>query len=63
MSVSLMSEDFPLPLTPLTPIKHPRGILMSTFLRLLPVAPNSSMNLPFPFRRTGGISIFFIFFL
>ena len=39
--------DFPLPETPVTQVKLPNGILRFTLLRLFPVAPVISKNLPF----------------
>ena len=47
-----MSEDLPLPLTPLMPTRHPSGMSMSTFLRLLPLAPRMPRDSPLP-RRLG----------
>ena len=39
--------DFPLPETPVTHVKLPKGIFKFTLFRLLPVAPVISKNLPF----------------
>ena len=39
--------DFPLPDTPVTQVKLPSGIFKFTLLRLFPVAPVISKNLPF----------------
>ena len=56
----LQNVDFPLPDTPVTQVNVPNGILRFTFLRLFPVAPNISKNLPFFAERLLlGISIFF----
>ena len=57
-----MSEDFPLPETPVTQVSVPRGIVKFTFLRLWPLAPFNFKKLPFPFRRFSGISIVFFSF-
>ena len=57
--VSKMSDDFPPPETPVTQVNVPRGILTSTFFKLLVFAPINSINLPLPLRRVSGISIFF----
>ena len=39
--------DFPLPETPVTHVKVPKGIFKSTFFKLLPDAPLICKNLPF----------------
>ena len=57
-----MSEDFPLPETPVTHVSVPRGTVKFTFLRLCPLAPFNFKKLPFPFRRFSGISIVFFSF-
>ena len=46
-NVCNIKVDFPLPETPVTHVKVPKGILRLTFFKLLPVAPNISKNLPF----------------
>ncbi len=55
-----MSEDFPLPDTPVTATKSPSGIATLTFCKLLQVAPSILMKLPFPGRRTFGMGIYFL---
>jgi hypothetical protein len=52
--------DLPLPDTPVTQVKQPKGIFKSIFFKLFPVAPPISRNLPFfanflPLKR---VSIF-----
>ena len=54
-SVSLMSVDFPDPLTPVTTISVPRGKSMSTFFRLLPDAPFIVIFFPLPFLLFSGM--------
>ena len=39
--------DLPLPDTPVTQVKQPKGIFKSIFFKLFPVAPPISRNLPF----------------
>ena len=39
--------DFPLPETPVTHVKQPKGIFKFTFFKLFPVAPPNCKNLPF----------------
>ena len=52
--------DFPLPETPVTQVKVPTGIFKWTFLRLFPLAPLISINLPFfAFLLFLGIEIYF----
>ena len=46
-NVCKISVDFPLPETPVTHVKLPRGIFKLTLSRLFPVAPVISKNLPF----------------
>ena len=58
--VSLMSVDFPLPLTPLTTISLPKGNVTLTFFKLLPLAPFNSINFPFPSLLSFGVSSFFL---
>ena len=51
----------PLPDTPVTQVKLPVGIRRFTLLRLLPLAPLISTNLPFLANLlVFGISIFFL---
>ena len=45
--VCKINVDLPLPETPVTHVKLPRGILRFTLLRLFPDAPLISKNLPF----------------
>ena len=47
IDVLTISVDFPLPDTPVTQVKVPKGIFKFTFFKLLPVAPKISKNLPF----------------
>ena len=49
--VSLISDDLPLPLTPVTQIKVANGNCTETFFKLFPVAPFNSSVFPFPFLR------------
>ena len=54
--------DFPLPDTPVTQVKLPKGIFKFTLSKLLPVAPVISKNLPFlASRLLFGISILNLF--
>ena len=57
-NVALISVDFPLPDTPVTQIKQPKGNFTVTFFRLLPEAPVNVRKCPFPFLRCFGNSIF-----
>ena len=43
--------DLPLPETPVTQVKVPRGIFKLTLFKLFPVAPLISRNLPFFAKR------------
>ena len=52
--VLLISEDLPLPETPVTQMSVPRGSSTVTCLRLLPEAPTRRIVLPLPWRRTVG---------
>ena len=45
--VCKINVDLPLPETPVTHVKLPKGILRLTFLRLFPEAPLISKNLPY----------------
>ena len=58
--ISLTSEDFPLPDTPVTQVKVPSGTDTSRSLRLFSCAPRTVRKLPFPARRVFGTSIFFL---
>ena len=49
-----MSEDLPLPDTPVTQMSFPSGISTSMFLRLFSCAPRIQMLRPFPSRRVSG---------
>ena len=49
-NVEFISDDFPLPDTPVTQIILPSGSIKSTPLRLFPLAPYRTSVLPFPFR-------------
>ena len=57
--ISLTREDFPLPDTPVTQVKVPRGMDTSTFRRLFSAAPRMVRKFPLPFRRSVGTGIFF----
>lgn len=47
-NVSWTSVDLPLPETPVTQVKRPRGMATSTFFRLFPDAPRrTSQSVPF----------------
>ena len=46
-NVCRTSVDLPLPETPVTHVKLPRGIFRLTLSKLFPVAPVISRNLPF----------------
>ena len=46
-SVCKINVDLPLPDTPVTQVKLPKGIFKLTLFKLLPVAPVISRNLPF----------------
>ena len=52
-------ELFPDPETPVTTVKIPTGIRMSTFRRLFLCAPSRTMNRPAARRRFLGISMNF----
>ena len=62
---SLISDDFPLPATPVTTVIMPRGISTSTFLRLWMFAPRTSKNpfgsLTFSFTLISEESAFPVF--
>ena len=49
--------DFPLPDTPVTQMKVPRGSLTSIPRRLFSRQPKTSKNLPLPARRDSGTGI------
>ena len=51
-------EDFPLPDTPVTAVKVPRGKDTSMWRRLFSAAPSTFRYFPFPFRRCSGTGIF-----
>src|SRR5258706_15414717 len=55
--VSLISVDFPLPLTPVTTINFPSGKSAFTLFRLFPFAPFSCKVLPLPFLLSFGNEI------
>ena len=55
--VLFISDDLPPPETPVTHISFPSGNSTSTFLRLLPRAPNSFRDCPLPARRCFGTEI------
>ena len=50
--VSLINDDLPLPLTPVTQVMTPNGNLTFTFLRLFSEAPTILINLPLPTTTT-----------
>ena len=52
-----MSDDLPLPDTPETQMRVPRGMEISTVWRLWPVAPFSSKNFPLPALREVGTAM------
>ena len=57
----ILDVDLPLPETPVTQVKLPVGILRFTLLRLFPLAPLISTNLPFfASLLVLGISIDFL---
>ena len=58
-SISFMSEDLPLPDTPVTTTSSPSGISTSIFLRLFSHAPRMIRLLPFPALRLSGTGINF----
>ena len=45
--VCKIKVDLPLPETPVTHVKLPKGIFKLTLFKLFPVAPEISKNLPF----------------
>ena len=53
-STSLIREDFPLPLTPVTQVNVPRGMDTSICFRLFSRAPRTVSSLPLPLRRCAG---------
>ena len=55
--ISLTRDDFPLPETPVTTVKVPRGKETSMFLRLFSRAPRTVRNFPFPCRLRAGTSM------
>src|ERR1700680_2176815 len=55
--MSVTNDDLPDPLTPDTPTKHPSGIAMSTFFKLLARAPRTTSRFPLLTRRRAGIGI------
>ena len=59
-STSLISEDLPLPETPVTQISFPRGISTSMFLRLFSLAPRIQMLRPLPALRLSGSGMRFL---
>ena len=58
-NISFISEDLPLPDTPVTHTIFPSGISTSMFLRLFSLAPRITRLLPFPARRDAGTGICF----
>ena len=58
--ISLTSEDFPLPETPVTQVKVPSGTDTSRSLRLFSCAPRTVRKFPLPVLRAFGTSIFFL---
>ena len=58
--MSLMSDDLPEPLTPVTPTKQPSGISTVRFLRLLWRAPTMVILRSVGWRRCFGIAICFL---
>ena len=56
--ISLTSEDFPEPDTPVTQVKVPNGIEAVTFFKLFSDAPTTVKKFPFPERRFSGSAIF-----
>ena len=53
----MVSDDLPLPETPVMQVKVPSGMDAVTFVRLLAVAPWTVSFLPVPLRRTPRIGM------
>ena len=52
--ISLISVDLPDPLTPVTAVNTPSGIVTSTFFRLLARAPRTTISPFSALRRDAG---------
>ena len=58
--ISFTRELLPLPDTPVTTVKVPRGNSTSMWRRLFSAAPMTFRHLPLPGRRVSGTGIFFL---